>query len=323
MYSDEPDDITMYSDEFDEPKQKCRRIEESEMETESGSGSEDGIFNLLPNDILLNIFKYIPKATLSNLMQVNHRFHRIGYEKFHWYRFDLKSFLGPSPQANLPMLCDNILKYYYPDNPKHLYPYPKHLYSDGITQCLLTPTEIKEIIKKPLSLSQKAIYSKTSMKKLNTTPHTATREDLKLLKTEVANQHLYELILNFSNLLVGRLHYSWPEKSIQDKDCRKIINGKDEFVEVVLNFSEYLLHSINRLEIIPIDSFRGYCKGINEPSILGCDKYHIENISDRLYCLIYLLQICKVFKPTKYMYRLVTQTKLLDTIIMKNHGIVD
>ena len=295
------DVITIYWNEF---KAKYCRLDKS----------QDGFFNLLPDEIVLNIFKYTSKKTLSNVIQVNRRFYRIGHDKYLWHRFDLRLFLGPSPQANLPMVFHNFLNYYYSEDT----PYKTRSYSEEQTHCVLTPTEIREIIGNkanvPLfpSFSQKVKFrAENANANLNTTPHTATREDLKRLKIEVTNQHLYKLLLNSIRLLCRRMHYSYPDESIQDKNCRQWykIHKKENFVEVVLNFSEYLLHSINGLEITSIDDFR------------SCKNGHIGNISDRLYCLIYLLQICKVFKTTKYIYRLVAQTKLLNTII--TNGIID
>ena len=61
-----------------ESKEKRRRIEES----------KDGIFEILPDEIVLNIFKCTSKETLSQLMQVNHRFQRIGCDKSLWYHFN-------------------------------------------------------------------------------------------------------------------------------------------------------------------------------------------------------------------------------------------
>ena len=309
--------ITIYWNDF---KVKYYRIEETKPQLYKSN------FDLLPDEMILNILQYTSKKMLSNVIQVNHKFYQIGHDKSLWHRFDLRSgFLGPSPQANLPMLFRNLLSFY--DNE----------YSDSgkLTHCVLTPTEIREIIG---NKGNDLLYPSPSLKakfraKANnmltddmmmtddTIPYTVSREDLKRLKTEVTNQHLYELLYNSINLLYLRMHYSYPNECIQNKDCRKVMNGKEEFVEVVLNFSEYLLHSINQLEITPIDNFR-WCKSARVQGRFGCDKRHIENISDRLYCLIFFLQICKVFKTTKYIYRLVVQTKLLDTIITK-YGIVD
>lgn len=64
---------------INKPKEKRRRIEES----------QGGILNLLSDELLLNIFKWAPKATLSRLMRVSRRFQRVGCDESLWHRFDL------------------------------------------------------------------------------------------------------------------------------------------------------------------------------------------------------------------------------------------
>ena len=286
-------------------KVKCRRIEESKPVCELVTLCKPDL-GFLPEELILTIFQYTSKKELFNLLQVNHKFHRIGYDKSL-----LGTFLGPFPQAPLGMLIHNFLYYYYSDTPYKRPSYSPH--------CVLTPTEIREIIgTEPLCLShsQKTIFYSKTCKTIDTIPRIATQKDLKRLKTEVTNQHLYELLLNSKTFLWCRMHYTWPKKL--ESNSRRNTNNKEEFIEVVLNFSEYLLQSINQLEFTPIDDFR-MCNGI-----VGCEDHQMKenDISDRLYCLIFLLQICKVFKSIKHIYRLVTQTKLLDRIIAK-YGIVE
>lgn len=49
----------------------------------------DDNFAKLSDEILLNIFKWLPKKTLSRLSLVNHRFHRVTQDESLWTRLDL------------------------------------------------------------------------------------------------------------------------------------------------------------------------------------------------------------------------------------------